>query len=59
MDHSLRAYLERQSTETLDRILQECMEGDGWNNYAHVIPEIKEILQQREQAKRFLTPPLG
>lgn len=47
MEHSLQAYLERQSTEALEKILQNCLSGE--NTYA--IPMIQEILEQRKQAK--------
>lgn len=56
MDHSLRAYLERQTTEKLDYILQECLGEDRWKNYPHVILENIDILEQREPPEAFPIP---
>ena len=49
MEHSMRAYIERQSTEKLDRFLQDCLSGAAWKDYADVIPVIMEVFAEREQ----------
>ena len=47
MEHSLQAYLARQSTDVLEKILQSCLCGEC----SYAIPIIHEILEQRKQAK--------
>lgn len=58
MDHSLRGYLERRSTEELDAILNYVV-----NHYAHqpeeTVQMILSILEEREKdIKKEITPEL-
>ena len=46
-EHSLRAYLERQSTEKLDAMLEYYLQGDRYKHYGHAILEILHILEDR------------
>ena len=48
MEHSATEYLKRKSTETLVFFLQQCLNEGLWQNYAHMIPEIFEILRRRD-----------
>ena len=52
MEHSLQAYLQRQSTDVLEKILQRCL----CDECSYAIPIIQEILEQRKQAKAESRP---
>ena len=56
MDHSLRGYLERQSTEQLDTILQDCLEQKDIWNYEETIRLILAILWEREKNVDYEIP---
>lgn len=47
MDHSVTAYLERQSTQTLNNLLQQYMYGEEY--YQQLVPVIVKILEDREK----------
>lgn len=49
MQHSLCDYLQRQSTQTLECFLQNCISGVVSEDYTYLIPVIMEILKQRAQ----------
>lgn len=45
MEHSLRGYLERQSTEVLEMLLGDCLNNE---DYWHAALEILKVLKQRD-----------
>lgn len=47
MDHSLRGYLKRRSTEELDSLLAYCLQEANYANYEYAILEILSILNDR------------
>ena len=47
MDHSVQAYLQRQSTEKLIQFLQQCAEFGQQECYAPILPEIIRTLENR------------
>lgn len=46
-DHSLRGYLQRQTTEKLESILEYCLQEENYTNHEHIILEILDILNDR------------
>ena len=56
MDHSLRSYLERQPTERLDTILQDCLEQEDLWNYEETVRLILAILWEREKNVDYEIP---
>lgn len=48
MDHSLRGYLSRRTTEELDQILNKCLENYELDLNKDVIRMILDILRKRE-----------
>ena len=48
MDHSIRAYLERRTSDQLLSFLAFCLQNRDDPVYCQLIPMIKEILQNRE-----------
>lgn len=56
MDHSLRGYLERQSTEQLDTILQNSLKQEDIWNYEETIQLILAILWEREKDEDYEIP---
>ena len=48
MDHSLRGYLERRSTEALEGILLY-LQGEEKEDYAAEMEMVRQILAQRKQ----------
>lgn len=46
-DHSLRAYLERRSTEELDAMLAYYLQDDRYKDYGYAILEILHVLEDR------------
>ena len=50
MEHTVTAYLHRQSSQILEGFLWQCAQTNGWKNYAHLIPEILELLHLRGYA---------
>lgn len=56
MDHSLRNYLERQPTERLDTILQDCIEQEDLWNYEETVRLILAILWEREKDEHYEIP---
>lgn len=49
MDHSVRAYLEKLPVEKLDSLLRACLQEGRRESYAHMIPDILDVLVQREE----------
>ena len=47
MDHSLRGYLKRQSSEELDALLAYCLQEANYANYEYAFLEILSILNDR------------
>jgi hypothetical protein len=56
MDHSIRSYLERQTTEQLDTILHDCLEQKDLWNYEETIRLIFAILWEREKNVDYEMP---
>ena len=56
MDHSLGGYLERQSTEQLDTILQNSLKQEDIWNYEETIQLILAILWEREKDEDYEIP---
>ena len=52
MDHSLRAYLERQSEEMLEGLLREWKEKNIEENYSGSIPIVLEVLEKKRNASK-------
>ena len=50
MEHSLLAYIERQSTNALQGFLWQVMQQNTWGSYANVVPEIFRSIQERGDA---------
>lgn len=49
MDHSLQGYLSRQTTESLQAMLQYCMRKENYENYRDAVLAILKVLQEREK----------
>lgn len=49
MDHSLQGYLRRQTTESLQAMLQYCMRKENYENYRDAVLAILKVLQEREK----------
>ena len=49
IDHSLRGYLQRRTTEELEAILAYCLREENYQNYEYVILEILSVLRQRDR----------
>ena len=47
MDYSVRGYLGRQSTKTLETLLHLHLQDGLWEDYFYTIPMIVEVLTQR------------
>ena len=47
MDHSIREYLNKRTTEELEAILAYCLKEENYKNYEYAIIEILGILEQR------------
>lgn len=56
-ERALHAYLDKQSTETLDAILHICLHGDNWRHMEEVIQYVLDILAQREDGCQVTIPP--
>ena len=56
MGHSIRDYLQRQSTEQLYRFLQDCLAENTEENYDQTVSVIREILSKREFSEEPLIP---
>ena len=52
MDHSLRAYLERQTIQTLEALLQEWKEKNLEANYADALPVVLEVLEKKRSVSK-------
>lgn len=57
MDHSLRGYLSRQTTEALDLLLHSYLDMELTDLNAEIIRLILAILQEREKDFPALYPP--
>ena len=51
MDHSLEGYLQRQSTQTLEQVLQQYRQSLEDPNSRDIVRIIEKILSQRQQPK--------
>ena len=47
MDYSIRGYLGRQPTKTLETMLHHYLQDGMWEDYFYIIPMILEVLTQR------------
>ena len=47
MDHSLRGYINRQPTETLEILLQHYLQDSMLKDYFYIVPMLVESLTQR------------
>ena len=50
-EHSVYAYLNRQSTELLGAVINYCSQANRYKLYADVVPMIMEILSDRMEAE--------
>ena len=47
MDHSVRGYISRQSTEVLQSVLRHHLKEGVWQSYFYTVPMIVEVLTER------------
>ena len=49
MEHSLQAYIERLSTEQLEKFLNQYYDGKFTEDFTYVVPYIEYILDRRKE----------